>query len=276
MGTLKDLTGQRFGKLTVVGIGSRASNGSIKWLCQCDCDENSKVCVRGDALKSGRTVSCGCFNREKAKCNLEGQRFGHLTVIKEEGRSKDGDVLWLCKCDCTNDHIVKTTDLTHGHVKSCGCLKSKMISDANKIHGMYKTKLYSIWGSMKTRCYNPHNREYNNYGERGIEVCEEWKNDFTNFYNWAISHGFKDDLTIDRIDNNKGYSPDNCRWITNLEQQRNKRRTRYVTYKGETKPLTEWSEILGINYNTLVGRIYTRNWSIEKAFNTPVKSNKNH
>lgn len=261
-----DLTGEKFGRLTVISKGDKANNGSIKWLCRCECGKEKYI--RGDILRCGNTKSCGCLSSETAKSHLLNQRFGSLTVIKEIGRSKHGDVMWLCLCDCGNTTEVKSVNLIHGATKSCGCKTNEMISDKNKKHGLVNDKLYSVWSGMKSRCYNPNNREYNNYGGRGITICDEWKNDFTKFYNWAINNGFDKNLTIDRININQNYCPDNCRWITNKEQQRNKRNTIYLTYKNETKPLMEWSEIVGINSETIKNRL-KRNWSVEDALEKP-------
>ena len=253
----QDLTGQKFGRLTVISF-SEKRGAHYFWECECEC-RKMKI-VRSDCLTSGSTKSCGCLTRFKAK-DLKGQRFGYLVVLQDAGRNKYGDVLWKCRCDCGEEYLVKSVNLTHGFVKSCGCMTSKMIRDKNKGHGLCDTKLYSVWGGMKSRCYNPRNREYDNYGGRGIKVCDEWKNNFVKFYEWSMNNGFSEDLTIDRIDVDKDYSPDNCRWITNKEQQRNKRNTRYLTYRGAKKSLMEWSEITGINHSTILDRLQ-RNWSV--------------
>lgn len=143
-------------------------------------------------------------------------------------------------------------------------------------HGEGTTKLYRVWSEMKERCRNPHRHNYENYGGRGIDVCDEWANSYLTFKEWAISNGYCEGKAIDRIDNEKGYCPENCRWATQKEQQRNKRNNRLVTLNGETKTLAEWSEITGINHGVLWNRIFHLGWSIEKAFATPPHGNTYH
>lgn len=198
------------------------------------------------------------------KYQLIGKRFGKLVVIAEYGRSEHGDKLWLCKCDCGNKSIVTTSALTRtkGNAMSCGCGVGANL----KTHGHSKERLYHIWKGMRTRCYNKTNDGYRNYGKRGIKLCDEWKNDYMSFRKWALLHGYSDNLTIERIDVNKGYSPDNCEWITLIEQSRNKRNTVWITYKGEKKTLKEWSAITGFGYGTLYTRIFKLKWDLKDAF----------
>lgn len=141
------------------------------------------------------------------------------------------------------------------------------------IHGKRNTRLYRIWLQMKNRCYNIKTQRYKDYGARGITVCDEWKHNFQAFYNWSISHGYADNLTIDRKDNNAGYSPDNCRWATVTEQNRNSRSCNFITYKGQTHILKEWCEILNLPYGTILSR-KRYGWSVENMFETPIKKHK--
>lgn len=196
--------------------------------------------------------------------NLIGQKFNLLTVISENGVDKFGRKTWLCKCDCGNESIVPSTSLVKGDVKSCGCLRGKNLIT----HNHSNERLHSIWKGIRRRCNNPHEKSYKDYGGRGIKLCDEWNN-YENFREWALSHGYRDDLTIDRIDVNKNYCPTNCRWLTKQEQARNKQNTLWVKYNGELKSLPEWAEYLGINYHTLFRRIYNLKWDIKKAFETP-------
>lgn len=206
----------------------------------------------------------------KIRKDITNQRFGYLIALKPIGRKENGQTLWLCKCDCGNDHITTISALTIGECKSCGCLSSEMIKKARTKHGMCGTRIYRAWRNMKDRCSNPNTPRYKDYGARGITVCEEWNN-FESFYEWAKLCGYNDNLTLDRIDNDKGYCPENCRWITMEQQQYNKRTTHYLTYKGETKSMAEWAKIKDINIQTLAARINTCHWSVEKALETPVK-----
>ena len=131
-----------------------------------------------------------------------------------------------------------------------------------------KTRLQEIFHSMKQRCYNPNAKSYKHYGGRGIVICDEWLSSSKTFYNWSNDNGYKEGLTIDRIDNNKGYSPENCRWVSAKVQANNKRNNRVITYKGETKTLAEWCEVLDLDYDVIEHRLSRSNWNAEKAFNT--------
>lgn len=178
-------------------------------------------------------------------------------MTKYIGKSK-----WLCTCNCGNLTEVRGDKLRNGDIKSCGCLRKDIFTT----HGKTDTRLYNIYCEMKRRCYLRSDKSYGKYGGRGIAVCDEWLEDRTTFFDWAINNGYRDDLTIDRIDNNKGYSPDNCKWLTPKQQTRNRRNTIKLTYKSETKSLAEWCEILNLNYKTVYKRIYKLHWSVEKAF----------
>lgn len=155
--------------------------------------------------------------------NLIGLRFGRLKVIDRAGSSKAGRALWLCKCDCGKTAIKQGKLLLNNHCKSCGCGEQENRVNNCTSHKMSDTRLYNIWCAIKQRCFYPKHKDYHNYGGRGITVCPEWKNDFMSFYSWAITHGYRSDLSIDRIDVNGNYEPDNCRWATAHDQRINQR-----------------------------------------------------
>ena len=198
------------------------------------------------------------------KYHLVGQRFGKLKVIAEIGRSNHGDKIWLCQCDCGKQTQAYTSTLIRGNKMSCGC----EVGANFRKHNHSKERLYFIWKGIRKRCNNPNEKAYKNYGGRGIKLCDEWNN-YENFREWALSHGYRDDLTIDRIDVNGNYKPSNCRWATMKEQARNKQNTIYISYKGLTKTLVEWAEDIGINETTLRHRILDYKWSVEKSFTSP-------
>lgn len=204
--------------------------------------------------------------------DLTGQRFGNLYVnFRAEDKIEPSGyhcVMWNCTCDCGKVVNVRAKSLTGGVTKSCGCLAKKQLSErAGKHHG-YGTRLYHVWNSLRQRCNNPNNRAYANYGGRGIHICEEW-DDFATFREWAYSSGYdetaeKGKCTLDRIDVNVGYNPNNCRWVSLSEQNKNKTTTPYYTLNGVTHNLKEWSVITGIKYETLWRR-YKAGWSAERS-----------
>lgn len=210
------------------------------------------------------------------RIDLTGKRFGKLTVIEYSHTERNGNEIrayWKCKCDCGNETTVKGKELKSGNTKSCGCLK---IERGNHTHNLSKTRLYTIFCHMKDRCYNKNSRLYKWYGGRGITVCNEWLNDFQTFYDWAMSNGYKENLTIERKDVNGNYCHENCCWITKSEQQSNKRSNLFYSYDGETKTLKQWSKEFGINYQTLYHRVVKKKMDIKEALETEVASEYYH
>ena len=192
--------------------------------------------------------------------DLTGKTFNRLTVIKRAEVEKK-EVYYLCKCTCGNEKIIRGKDLKYNKIKSCGCLNKEKTTERNTKHSLRHTRIYRIWLLMKNRCLNSKYHLFKNYGGRGITICNEWKNDFISFYNWAMKNGYEEHLTIDRINVNGNYEPSNCRWATKLQQQRNTTRLRKITYKNETHCISEWAELLGLKYNTLYYRFRRNNYS---------------
>ncbi len=193
--------------------------------------------------------------------DLRGQKFNRLTAIRPTiQRAADGGIIWECQCDCGNTAFIKARDIKSGNVKSCGCLvvdngRRVGLNGAARItHGMTNTRLYHIRTNMIQRCTNSKNNNYKHYGGRGVKICEEWRNSFEAFYEWAMSNGYADNLTIDREDNDGDYEPGNCRWVTNKENNNNKGDNVFVEIGGEVKTLKQWSDISGLRYGTIIGR----------------------
>ena len=213
--------------------------------------------------------------------DLTNRRFGMLTVLKraEDYVFKSGrkERMWQCQCDCGNILDVFGENLKNGNTTSCGCYKKEKMKKEKTTHGLSNDRLYSAYNHMKARCYNVNNKSYKDYGGRGIIICDEWLGDngFDNFYNWAISHGYSDELTIDRIEVNGNYEPNNCRWVDLVIQENNRTNNHLITYNNKTMTMAMWAKELNINYKTLANRICTYGWSVEKAFTTPVRKIKN-
>lgn len=195
------------------------------------------------------------------KLQLTGCHFGMVIVLSEGGRDKHGAILWNCECNCGNASIIRGSSLTSGRVKSCGC-GVLIAASAPKTHGESHLPLYRRWQSMLSRCQNPNNSEYRNYGGRGISITERWQS----YEGFAadMKQGFDATLELDRIDVNGNYGPENCRWTTRKEQQRNKRSNHLITWNDKTLPAIEWALLLGIKPNTLIYRL-RRGWPIGKA-----------
>lgn len=245
--------GEKIGKILLLEKIGRGYHKDAIWKCKCDC---GNIFYRyTSSVKKGK--SCGCDKYE----DLAGKKFGKLTVIKKVGVSKQKQSKWLCKCDCGNEVVVSRTNLSINKTKtiSCGCHRKETITKHNKC----KTKIYSAYIAMKQRCYNKQNAAYKYYGARGIKICDEWLNKddgFINFYNWSITNGWKEGLSIDRINTDGDYKPDNCRWTNSLTQMNNTRRNHYITYKNETHTIGGWARILNKSYSTLYNKLRNNNF----------------
>lgn len=206
--------------------------------------------------------------------DLTGQRFGRLTVIELEDDyvSPSGyhKKRWMCHCDCGKNIIVWAGNLISGHTQSCGCQHLEKLANGNPKHNIRHTRVYSIWCGIIARCENPNSEYYDKYGGRGIKMCEEWRNNPLSFYEWSMSHGYDDKLSIDRMDNDGNYEPSNCRWSNRTEQANNTSRNHYITYNGNTMTIAQWARETGIANGAIADRL-SRGWDVSLALTTPTK-----
>lgn len=198
-----------------------------------------------------------------------GLRFGRLVV--ESTSQENGRTICHCICDCGNRKLVRRDHLTGGKIISCGCYQHEIAGRTNRTHGMSRNRIYRIWKSLRNRCENANIPQYSDWGGRGITVCEEWHS-FEQFYEWAIRHGYSDNLSIDRKDNEGDYCPENCRWTTAKEQALNRRSNVLITHNGVTKHISEWDKDIGSSKSGRVRARLNAGWSVERAVTTPVLS----
>lgn len=277
MPALVDLVGKRFGRLTV--LGRTPKRPGVWWRCRCLCGK--MVTVPATSLATGNTKSCGCLAHDTsvALCKTRikpipaGTRFGSLTVLyMSRKKLYSHGTCWVCRCDCGRKITCWGTRLRSGKHTHCGCRTFEITSKARTTHGLSRTRVYRTLKRMLQRCTNPNNEGYRRYGGRGIKVCREWSDHPERFVAWALANGYQEGLTIDRINNDKSYSPNNCRWVGWVPQARNRRGNHLVTWKGQTKTIAEWSEITGLKYHTINKRIAKYGWSVEDALTmAPVK-----
>lgn len=227
MSKLIDLTGQRFGSLTVIKR-DESRRGKVYWICRCDCGNIKSV--ESYKLKTGNTSSCGCKQYNRPYQDLSGKRFGMLTVLCRVPNQRSNKVLYRCECECGNKIDVCYSSLVYGDRKTCGCVDLHVKHggcSTKKLGGKHNSRLYGVWHSMRDRCKNPNSHAYGRYGGRGICVCEEWDSDFAAFRKWAESAGYdpnapRGKCTLDRIDNDGNYEPSNCRWVDMVVQSNNR------------------------------------------------------
>ena len=193
--------------------------------------------------------------------DMVGKKYGGLTVFDRAGSSKDGKARWLCLCECGNKSTINGTSLRRGLTKSCGCLQKERLGNSRRTHGRGESPEYKSWCNMKTRCYNKNDKAFSRYGGSGIVMCDSWVSSFENFFEDMGER--PTGTSIDRIDNNKGYCKENCKWSTPSEQANNQRTNRNILFKGETKTLSQWSASIGIDRNTLKYRL--KHWPFYRA-----------
>lgn len=239
-----DLSGAKIGKLTVLkrAYHGRAKQGIAFWECLCEC--GNTTIVSASNLKKENIKSCGCGQK---RVDLTGKKFGYWTVLSREGLVNNRR-MWKCQCECGEIREVAHASLVTGKSLSCGCYHKKRVIRSQTTHGMSDTRLYGIFYNMKSRCNNPNNSRYKDYGARGIRVCEEWENSFDSFLDWALTHGYTEKSTIDRIDNDRGYFPENCRWVSMQDQRNNRRNTVRVEVAGRTFPLKHLCDLMQWDY----------------------------
>lgn len=293
-GRVIDLTGQKYNRWTVLKLLPYDLPHTY-WLCQCDCGTLREV--EGYNLKMGKTKSCGCLRdeliQERAKlynlahpkkprivrnyltiggekyADITGMVFGRLTALNLSEVSVHKDrVKWKCKCTCGKTKDIAISNLRSGHTQSCGCLQKEKTGKRARVHGLSKSKEHGIWSNMKRRCSDSTNKMFQNYGGRGITVCDEWQNSFKAFYR-DMGPRPSSKHSIDRIDNDGNYEPGNCRWATQSEQGNNTRVNVNLTHEGETKTQVEWGRKLNISHKTIHAR-FKRGWSVEETLTTPL------
>lgn len=266
MNEFRNLVGQIYNGAKVLEFIGKNKSGTPKWKCRCSCGKEF-VANTTQLLKLQKT---NCFSPNHDK--IVGKKFGKLIATSDFILDK-GHRKFLCNCDCGNITYVDSYHLLSGHTKSCGCLMKEGTNKSNYRHGMTNTRIHRIWSTIIGRIKYKSHTSYRNYGGRGISVCSEWEV-FENFYKWSMENGYRDDLTIDRIDVNGNYEPSNCRWITYKEQANNTRTNKYIEYNGEEKTISEWADYAGIPYKTFYYRYKTYGWSIEDCINTPINGRK--
>lgn len=261
-----DMTGLQFGRLTVSYM-SEHRKGKTYWVCTCECGKITSPISRS-SLMTGRTKSCGCLSDELKgpRDDLTGQTFGYLTVIATgpvRGKSRE----YIFRCVCGNLKPARKDHLRNNRVTSCGCKHQEVVEKHGHARGGQITPEYTVWCAMVSRCTNTKNNRWYRYGARGISVCPEW----STFEGFIKDMGLRPspDHSIERKDNDLGYSADNCVWATRSEQARNKSSNRLLTYLGETRCLVEWCERLNLCYATVIQRLNTYGWSVYRAFETP-------
>lgn len=259
-----EISGLKFNRLTAVGPTMEKRRGCFLWEFMCDCGRTTKALAT--KVKCGDVQSCGCLlkTRRIGLEDLAGRSFYKLTAIEFVEKRGSNDY-WRFRCECSTEAILRASHVLSGHTKTCGC--GRYSSAPRKKDCL----AYKSWSSMLLRCYNPKNDNYRFYGEKGVSVCDRWRGSFDLFLE-DMGPRMSRDLTLDRIDGSKGYYPENCKWSTKAEQSNNCSNNFKIEYDEKLYTLRELSNISGINYRILYGRIITNSWDIEKALSVKPKN----
>lgn len=281
--SLGDLTNQIFGIIRVIEEDKEETQKRMErygksipyWKTVCTVCGHISSRNGSELFKIRKKGTTGCS--ACSGVDLTGEKIGRLTVLGVEKTSKTGKRFWLCQCDCGNTVIHETGQLRAKNApQSCGCLQREAASKVGKktihyiVDGVEKMsdgvkRIHNIWSEMRQRCNNPNNHAYKYYGGRGIIVCDEWQ-DVTVFEKWALENGYEDNLTIDRIDTNGNYEPDNCRWVDMQTQANNTRSNKMLPYHGRTQSLADWCRELSLDYHRTKARLNSCGYTVEQAF----------
>lgn len=276
MSKFKNLTGQKFGKLTVIGVYDKTTNGTIRWKCQCDCGNIIPV-FKSTLLRDNGTIkSCGCVYIDELRKEI-GKRKDYLEIIDVKQYGRKGRV--VVKCDCGTIKEMTLSRFNNPSVHSCGCIGVPKGKDSpNYKHGMSRTRIFNVYRDMINRCYNHNDVSYIHYGARGVTVCDEWLGDkgVKEFCEWSYKNGYDENAprgqcTLDRIDHNGDYRPENCRWVSMSVQANNKRNNNYHTIDGVTKTLSEWCREYGNVCVQSVRRRIENGMDIKTALTKPMQ-----
>lgn len=264
------IPGMKIDRVTVI---REAEKDGIYPQYECRCDCGKILIMKAYSLKNKCQKCCPDCKKLHIE-DISGQKFGRLTAIRYVGQSKGKQTMWECKCDCGKTIIAQHQNIKNGHTSSCGCYNSEVTAKRNYTHGGGGTRLYRIWKDMLARCYKESHHGYKDYGGKGVYVCDEWKNDFVSFRDWSLNNGYSDELSIDRINSDKEYSPTNCRWATLIEQANNTSRNLRFTINGRTETLANWCRIYNVPYARVHSRVYAQKWDIVKALTHPPQIHK--
>ena len=262
-GSFVDISGQRFGRLVAIAYIGRTLKGKKSpasfWNCRCDC--GTEKIIRLGFLRNGLTRSCGCL---QAAVSVIGKRFERLLVVSQKG------TICQCICDCGTFHTVESGCLKGSDTRSCGCLQRELVGAKFRTHGDSKSSEHCSWRGAKTRCFNPNDSEFHNYGKRGITMCERWVKSYLNFLK-DMGRKPTPKHSLERINVNGNYEPSNCCWATQKQQCNNRRNNRLLTFRGRTQNVQRWAEELGLKKQVINGRLGL-GWTADKTLSTPVLS----